>query len=217
MTDNSSSIFDFLNQNQTGQQMDNSGGMDNLMKLLGGQQQMPQQQATPLSSIQSQLGNNPLGLLGSTIPAFNYSQNLGKYTAQQGNILDAITNQNNPLYQQLYNQKKQQGQQNLGDAIQQLQAQNRLLTSMGRSPLLDNERGSESVFRNLMQGYQNTQNQAANDTRTTLSNAYNQANQQGVREQQNALVGAQGKSQVGGILGSLLGNSSGLLKGVFGL
>lgn len=74
----------------------------------------------------------------------------------------------NPLYQQLYGQYKTQGANNIGQGIAELQAQNRLNSGMGRTPLLNDERGSENIFRNIMQGYQGLGTQADAQTRDAL-------------------------------------------------
>jgi hypothetical protein len=76
----------------------------------------------------------------------------------------AGTDINNPLYQQIYGQQKEQGQQNLAESIAELTGQNRKLASMGRVPLFDPERGGEQLFRGVTSGYQDVQNKAAGDT-----------------------------------------------------
>lgn len=91
---------------------------------------------------------------------------------QQQQISQALTQgPSNPLYQQMYGQYKQQGQNQLGQGIAELQAQNRLNTNMGRTPLFNQERGGEQLFRNLMQGYQNVGTQADQQTRGNLMQA----------------------------------------------
>lgn len=167
-------------------------------------------------------GNNSnlLGKIGQTIPAYLFSQNQGQYTQPQSNILNAMTNTSNPMYQNIYGQQKQQGQQALGDEISQLSAQNRKLSALGRTPLFDNERGGEQLFRNLTQGYQNNQNTAANNTQGILGGAYKNAAQLGQQQQQAGLIKAQGQSGLGGLIGTALGSNGGIggiLKGLFGL
>lgn len=97
------------------------------------------------------------------------------YLKQQKEIADrqnqysqALTDTNNPLYQQIYGQYKQQNQANMAQSIAEAQAQNRLNAGMGRVPLFNNERGSENIFRSLMQGYQNQGVQADQQTRAAL-------------------------------------------------
>lgn len=86
-------------------------------------------------------------------------------------ITRAQTNMNNPLFQSLLKQNKQQGQTDLAATIAQLQAQNRLAQSNGQKPLLDQERGGESIFRNLMRGQEEVSNQSVNQTFGQLENA----------------------------------------------
>lgn len=122
-------------------------------------------------------GFDLLSLLGS-IPSLisDFSGNTtAPYQKQQKEIADrqnqysqALTDVNNPLYQQLYGQYKQQNQSNMAQGIAEAQAQNRLNAGMGRVPLFNNERGSENIFRNLMQGYQNQGVQADQQTRSAL-------------------------------------------------
>lgn len=94
-----------------------------------------------------------LGSLLQFIPAFqslmkgmnNTSQ---KTTAAQlSNVNNAMVNPNNPLYQQMYGQYRQQGQQQLGESISQMEGQNRMLSAMGRTPLFSPERQGEMTFR----------------------------------------------------------------------
>lgn len=122
------------------------------------------------------------------------------------NYANAAVDTNNPLYQQVYGQQKQQGQQNLADQISQLSNQNRKLSSMGRVPLFDPERGGETLFRGITKGYQDVQNNAANQSRGILSNASNSAMQQ-----------AQIQSQLAANKAGIKGNLMGSLTKLFGL
>jgi hypothetical protein len=99
---------------------------------------------------------------------------------RQNQLSQALTDTNNPLYQQMYGQYKQQNQNNLAQVIAEAQGQNRMNASMGRTPLFNNERGSENIFRTLAQGYQNSGVQADQQTRAGLQQALggNQAAQQ---------------------------------------
>lgn len=98
-----------------------------------------------------------------------YLQQQKQLAQQQQGISQALTQgPNNPLYQQLYGQYRTQGAQQLGQGVAELQAQNRLNSSMGRTPLLNDERGSENIFRNIMQGYQGLGTQADQQTRQAL-------------------------------------------------
>lgn len=170
------------------QQTSQAGGQSDLLKFLTAQQP---------STGQS---------LASAIPF------LGLPNQQQQNLkpyqqtIDAIGNTQNPMYQQIYGQQKQQGQDNLAQEIAQLSGQNRRLSAMGRTPLFDQERGGEQLFRGLTQGYQDVQNQAANNTRSILGT---QAQGYGnIAGQQNQIA-----ANKAGINGNLLG---GLAK-LFGL
>lgn len=117
-------------------------------------------------------------LLG-TVPAVKSQMrgvNLGpqkQIADQMTQLAQAQTNTNNPLFQSLYGQNKQAGQQNLAETIAQLQSQNRMALSNGQAPLLNQERGGESIFRNLMQGQQTVGNQALENTFGQLRNAQN--------------------------------------------
>lgn len=104
---------------------------------------------------------------------------MNQLAGQQAQLAGAQTDMNNPLFQQIYGQERQAGQQDLASTISEISRQNRKLTGMGRSPLLDRERGGESIFRNLIMGQEDVGNQARNNT-------FNQ-----LRLGQNALAGAQ--------------------------
>jgi len=149
---------------------------------------------------------SPAQSLASAIPAFLYSRNLNKYYAPSQALLGAQTDINSPTYQNIYKQQKQQGQQNLSESVAELSRQNRVLTRMGRSPLLDNERGGENIFRNVIRGYQDVQNQAANDTQGILQNAY-----------QGQLMQDQLRAQNGAKKSSVTGNIAGSIAKLFGL
>lgn len=119
----------------------------------------------------------PVSSLLQAIPAITYGfqgMNTGPQAnaaSQLGQVANAQMDTNNPLYQQIYGQQKQQAQQNLSQSIQELTNQNRKLSSMGRVPLFDPERGGEQLFRGLTQGYQNAGNIAAQNTEATLGRA----------------------------------------------
>lgn len=100
-----------------------------------------------------------------------YLQQQKSLAQQQANISGAMTDTNNPLYQQIYGQYKTQGANQLGQGVAELQAQNRMNANLGRTPLLNNERGSENIFRNIMQGYQGLGTQADQQTRQALQGA----------------------------------------------
>jgi hypothetical protein len=91
--------------------------------------------------------------------------------AQLSNVNNAMTNPNNPLYQQMYGQYKQQGQQALGDSISQMEGQNRMLSSMGRTPLFDPSRQGEQTFRAQAAAGPQIGIQAGQQTQQALQNA----------------------------------------------
>lgn len=102
---------------------------------------------------------------GTTMP---YQRQQEQIAGRQNQISQALTDTNNPLYQQLYGQYKAQNQANMADTISQLQGQNRMNASMGRVPLFNQERGGENIFRALMQQSQNGGVQADQQTRNYL-------------------------------------------------
>lgn len=104
---------------------------------------------------------------------------MNNLAGQQAQLAGAQTNMNSPLFQSLYGQERAAGQADLADTIAEISRQNRKLTSMGRNPLLDRERGGESIFRNLMKGQQDVGNTARRNTFDQL------------RLGQNSLAGAQ--------------------------
>lgn len=100
-----------------------------------------------------------------------YRKQQEQIAQRQNQLSQAMTDTNNPLYQQIYGQYKQQNQNNLAQVIAEAQGQNRMNAGMGRLPLFNQERGSENIFRNLMQGYQNQGTQADQQTRQALGQA----------------------------------------------
>lgn len=131
-----------------------------------------------------------------------YRKEQEQLAARQNQISQALTDNNNPLYQQLYGQYQQQNKNNLAETIAELQRQNRMNTQNGRTPLFNQERGGETVFRNLMQGYQNSGAQADQQTRQGLAQAmggagsalggYNQISPYGIKANSAPLLGYQG-------------------------
>lgn len=111
---------------------------------------------------------------GTTAP---YQKQQEELAGRQNQISAALTDTNNPLYQQIYGQYKQQNQNNMGQMIAEAQAQNRMNSNMGRTPLFSNERGSENIFRQMMQQYQQGGVQADQQTRAALTGAGGQTTQ----------------------------------------
>jgi len=95
---------------------------------------------------------------------------------QLGNVANAQYNTDNPIFQKLYGQNTELGQRDLASTIAEISRQNRKLTSMGRRPLLDQERGGESIFRNLVMGQGDVGARARTDTFGQLRNATNSLN-----------------------------------------
>ena len=121
-----------------------------------------------------------LNILGSLTQALPYirTQYKGKdlkgqrqSAANMANLSDAMVNPNNATYQSVYNQNRGSQQQDLASAIAEISNQNRKLVSMGRTPLLDQERGGESIFRNLIKGNQEAGSNARLETQNQLRGA----------------------------------------------
>lgn len=140
-------------------------------------------------------GGSGIGSLLQFLPGFlqlmkgmnNTSQK--NTTAQLSNVNNAMVNPNNPLYQQMYGQYKQQGQQQLGENISQIEGQNRSLAAMGRTPLFAPERQGEQTFRA----------QAAAGPQIGI-----QAGQQTQQALMNAAQGLYGAGRAGGVNSQLL-------------
>lgn len=91
--------------------------------------------------------------------------------AQQAALAKAQYDPNSPLFQNLYRQEREMGEQSLAESVAEVSRQNRKLSMMGRAPLLSAERGGESVFRNLMKGHGEVGEQARLNTISRLSGA----------------------------------------------
>lgn len=90
---------------------------------------------------------------------------------QQANVANAYYNPSNPLYQQLYGQERQNIQQTGAQQIAQAGNQNRLLSSMGRTPLFSQDRNGEEAFRQSVMNQDSSDLQAQNATRGILGGA----------------------------------------------
>lgn len=99
--------------------------------------------------------------------------------AQLANVTNAMTNPDNPLYQKMYGQYKQQGQQQLGENISQMEGQNRMLAGMGRAPLFSPERQGEQAFRAQAAAGPQIGIQAQQQTQGALQNAAHALNPYG--------------------------------------
>lgn len=103
---------------------------------------------------------------GSANPYGSQQRQLGKNALNASNALSQ--GPSNPLYQSIYGQYKQQSANQMGQQIAEAQGQNRMNANMGRTPLFSNERGSENIFRTLMQQQQGAGLQADQQTRAAL-------------------------------------------------
>lgn len=108
-----------------------------------------------------------------------YADQKKQLAGRMAQISAAQTDTSNPLYKQLYGQYQDQNRQNMAQTIAESQAQNRMATANGRTPLFSPERGGETLFRNLMQGYQGLNTQADAQTRQALSTALGGTNSTG--------------------------------------
>jgi hypothetical protein len=197
-----------------------TGGMPqmpmNLMQGLQGMQgvQSPQQlqnnQQYGISTLTQGIPNMlaGFGALGNQ----GGINNVSKMGNNSANLANALTNTNNPLYQQLYGQYKQQNMQNLTEAANMLQGQNRMNAAMGRTPLFARGREGEQSFRNLMQGYENNNINAQNQARGTLMQGLQGSN---AALQGNMAANAAQKQQTGNMLGGF-SNLADLFKGLGG-
>lgn len=119
-----------------------------------------------------------IGAIPSLISDFSgnttapYQKQQQQLAGQNQQISQALAQgPNNPLYQQIYGQYKQQNANNMASQIAEAQGQNRMNANMGRTPLFSNERGSENIFRTLMQQQQGASVQADQQTRQALQGA----------------------------------------------
>lgn len=119
-----------------------------------------------------------IGAIPSLISDFSgnttapYQKQQQQLAGQNQQISQALTQgPNNPLYQQIYGQYKQQNANNMASQIAEAQGQNRMNANMGRTPLFSNERGSENIFRTLMQQQQAGGVQADQQARSALQQA----------------------------------------------
>lgn len=94
-----------------------------------------------------------------------------KIAGQLNQVSQAQYDPKSAIYQNIYNENKSGNQQNLAQVISEIQRQNRKAQTMGHAPLLDQERGGESVFRNLILGQQDTENNARTNTLNQLRGA----------------------------------------------
>lgn len=108
-------------------------------------------------------------MLGNFKGRDNKAQN--QVSGRMAQLADAQTNMDNPMFQSLYKANREGAQQDLASTIAELSRQNRKLVTMGRTPLLDQERGGESIFRNLMASQASAGDTARENTFAQLRNA----------------------------------------------
>lgn len=161
---------------------------------------------TDIISLLSQIPSFKTGLKGKNLKP--QQQTLG----QIGQLAEAQYNPDSAIYQKLYGQNREAMQGDLASAISEISRQNRKLTSMGRSPLLDQERGGESVFRNLILGQQGAGQQARTQTvsqlgqgQNALSGLYRGQSDVGDEDYMNKLNRASTYSSIGDALKGLFG------------
>lgn len=140
-----------------------------------------------------------------------YGKQQKQLADQQGQVSQALLQgPGNSLYNNIYSQYKQQGQNNLASQIAELQGQNRMNLQNGRTPLFSQDRGGEQLFRALTQGQQNMGVQADQQTRLALQGAGNQTiggiGGYNSIASNNKLATAQGLSGYQGIYDLLRGN-----------
>lgn len=178
-------------------------------QLLGGQQQMqPSQGGSQGGQQQGGAGlNSILGILQS-FKGIN-SKNQSNISGQQQQVANATYNPSNPLYQQLYGQERQNIQQTGAAQIAQAGNQNRLLSSMGRTPLFSPERNGQEAFRQSVMSQQGADLEAQNATRGILGGAQSglTAAMTGANQRSAAQYGTPNQF-TGGVQGGYMGGSN---------
>lgn len=156
-------------------------------------------------------GAGLVSLIPSLVQLFSGTKsNSGSIASQSQGIANAMTNTQNPLYQQLYGQFNQQNKTNAASAISAADAQNRLNAAMGRVPLFSPERRGQESFRNSILASQNAGQTANQQTLATLQAANRGLS--GALDAGNEAYKARFNNQVGNVLGySNLANFLGAL------
>lgn len=136
--------------------------------------------------------------------------NQQRLTGRMEELANAQADPDSPLFQKLYQQNRAMGQQDLARTVAEIQRQNRKAVSMGRTPLLDQERGGESVFRNLMLGQQDQERVARKESfgqldsaRRALAAPYDAYNDLSLGGYKNKIAKADSYSSLGDALKSL--------------
>ena len=112
--------------------------------------------------------------LAGMLPFLKLPKKQAAYYQPFNQTVGAMADINSPQFQNIYNQQKQSGQQNLAESIAEMVRQNRKQTRLGRTALFSPERGSETLFRGINKGYQDIQNQAFDQTYSRLGQMANQ-------------------------------------------
>jgi hypothetical protein len=108
-----------------------------------------------------------IGAVPSVLANFSGSTT-DPYRKQKKQVMDALVNETNPLYQQLYGQYRKENLSGLSKGVSEFEGQNRLASRMGRTPMFSEGREGEALFRQLMQGYQTAGTQAGQQARSSL-------------------------------------------------
>lgn len=168
-----------------------------------GQNSAPVQQQIPSAGAAAPATNNfgtDLGNLlkfGAGAQTLFNGTNIGnqqQQVADINNLSQAEYDPNNPLYKQIYGEERQQGQFDLADSINEAQKQNRKAQLLGRTPLFDPERGGETQFQALTQGYANNQEAARTRARQIIGAGVT-SRQQALQSQNQLALLQQGNSR----------------------
>lgn len=130
------------------------------------------------------------------IPVVKEAFGSDKYYDPARKAASAALNPNSKTYQTLYSANRQQGQNDLAFQIAELQRQNRKNIELGRTPLFSPERGGETIFRGLTQGYQNNQDQARRLTMDSLTGGASNLAALGQQQQLGGLYKAAGIGRI---------------------
>lgn len=129
-----------------------------------------------------------------------------------GQLSEAMYDPNNPIYRQSYRANLAGQQQNLAQAIAELQRQNRKATATGRTALISPERGGEAIFRQIMGGQQDFQRRAQEQTlrqlgmgANTTAAAYQPYATNAQQDYQNRQRDVSAFDTIGNLIGSLFG------------
>lgn len=143
--------------------------------------------------------------IASALPFLSLPKKQAQYFRPAQDAINASMDTSNPMYQRIYGQQRQQGQQNLAESIAELVRQNRKQGRLGRTALFNPERGGEMLFRGITRGYQDVQNRAADNARNILSGGANNLMTMGKQQSQLAANKAGIKGNLAGALAKLFG------------